>query len=195
MEEDRCSLRVYLEVAEGVHFETLCVRHGSSWGPGKEVRPKKWTAKEGFLEASSLWQNWGQTARGKYSGLGLVWFKQAVRGHFKLAPGLLVLGAVCWQLSPSEASVMELGSSSWVWPFPESSALEPLTLAREDRLAEDESPSPGCSLGSFPFFTSARCLHGQGTQSLSTLEKPRSLLRRGPRAGSNAGGGETSAAP
>ena len=140
MEEDRWSLRVYLEVAEAVHFETLCVRHGSSWGPGKEVRPKKRKAKEGFLEASSPWQNWGQTARGKYSGLGLVWFQQAIQGHFKLAPGLLVLGAVCWRPSPSEASVMELGSSSWVWPFPESSALKPLTLAREDRLAEDKSP-------------------------------------------------------
>lgn len=45
----------YLEVAEVVYFETLC----NKWFKlrlGREVRLKKWMAKEGFIEASFPWQ-------------------------------------------------------------------------------------------------------------------------------------------
>lgn len=76
----------------------------------------------------------GQMARGRHSGLGLVWLKRAVQ--MVTLQWLQSLGTGRWWPSLSEASVIELGSSYSVLAAPEPSAVEPLTLAQEDRLAE-----------------------------------------------------------
>jgi len=78
------------------------------------------------------------------------------------------LGAGCWWPSLSEASVIELGSSYSVLAAPEPSAVKPLTLAQEDRLAEYASEGPPAWLV-FSFMSCLRvcmCPHGQRMRSL-----------------------------
>lgn len=83
-------------------------------------------------------------ARGRCSGLGLVWLKRAIQ--MVTFQWLQSLGAGCWWPSLSEASVIELGSSYSVLAAPEPS-VKPLTLAQEDRLAEYASEGPPALAG------------------------------------------------